>query len=179
MKPFHNGRCGLSVVVFYALFLDRVLLISSRSRNCTKHNCRCDYMDGPRPRDRRARSPSGPELLWSPAIKRDIETWRRTEQFPFPEMHLEPQPLVQNYSLTDLRLMHHIASVSRDMQLRGSSSFVIWTDKIPTYEPCSINTWVASRVYMANQYAGSFESQHLFPLSCTPSSPSRPRIWHG
>lgn len=123
----------LSAVAIFAWLAGQFLLTMSHSRNCTKHNCRCDYMDGPRPRDKRARSPSGPELLWSPAIKRDIETWRRTEQFPFPEMHLEPQPSVQNYSLTDLRLMHHIASVSRDMQLRGSSSFVIWTDKIPTY----------------------------------------------
>ncbi|KAI9834010.1 MAG: hypothetical protein M1826_005915 [Phylliscum demangeonii] len=101
-------------------------------RNCTKHNCRCDYMDGPRPRDKRARSPSGPDLLWSPAIKKEIDSWRRTEQFPFPEMQVEPQPMVQNYSITDLRLMHHLCSITRDMQLRGTAPFVVWTDRIPT-----------------------------------------------
>lgn len=126
-------------------------------------------MDGPRPRDKRARSPSGPDLLWSPGIKRDIEVWRRTEQFPFPEMHLEPQPAVQNYSLTDLRLMHHISSVSRDMQLRGSSTFVIWTDKIPTYVRShtflrSRDRHVKRRVQWLTRGADSFGSRPHFPL---------------
>ena len=53
-------------------------------------------------------------------------------------MQLQPQPAVQNYSLTDLRLMHHISSISRDMQIRGTSSFVIWTNQIPTYVRSSL-----------------------------------------
>lgn len=89
-------------------------------------------MDGPRPRDKRPRSPSAANLLWSTDIKRDIDTWRRTEQFPFPEMPLHPQLSVQNYSITDLRLIHHVSSVSHDLQARGVSQFVIWTDRIPT-----------------------------------------------
>ena len=108
-------------------------LTSSHSRNCTKHNCRCDYMDGPRPRDKRPQSPSTADLLWSSEIKKDIDVWRRTEQFPFPEMPLQSSLPVQNYSTTDLRLIHHVSSISHDLQARGVSQFVIWADKIPTY----------------------------------------------
>lgn len=90
-------------------------------------------MDGPRPRDKRARSPTGPDLLWSAGIKREIDTWRRTERFPFPDMPLSLHLSAQNFSVTDLRLIHHISSISREMHLRGASAFTIWTDKIPTY----------------------------------------------
>lgn len=90
-------------------------------------------MDGPRPRDKRPRSPSTANLLWSTEIKRDIDTWRRTEQFPFPEMPLQQSLPVANYSITDLRLIHHVSSISHDLQARGVSQFVIWTDKIPTF----------------------------------------------
>ena len=52
------------------------------SRNCTKHNCRCDYRDmnaaqGSPPAPRR-----GPDLLMSPEIEMEIDghwPWQRTK----------------------------------------------------------------------------------------------------
>ncbi len=103
-------------------------------------------MDGPRPRDKRARSPSAANLLWTPEVKRDIDNWRRTEQFPFPDMPLHPHISVQTFSVTDLRLIHHVSAISHDLQARGASQFVIWTDKIPTYvfspsDSCVATLW--------------------------------------
>ena len=88
-------------------------------------------MDVPTQSDERPKTPQGANLLWTPEIERVIEAWRQTDRFPFPEMQLYPQPLAQNLSVTDLRLIHHVCSVSIQMQAEGSTKFAIWTQRIP------------------------------------------------
>ena len=88
-------------------------------------------MDVPTQNEERPKTPQGASLLWTPEIERVVETWRQTGKFPFPEMHIYSQPLPQNLSMTDLRLIHHVCSVSVQMQTEGSSKYAIWTQKIP------------------------------------------------
>ena len=101
------------------------------SKNCTKHNCRCDYMDHP-PLEDAPRILEEPNLLWTPRIESEIETWRRTGVFPFPEMDLQSSQQFRGLSPIDLRLIHHLSSIYRDMRLADFVHCTLWVQQIPT-----------------------------------------------
>ena len=104
----------------------------SRSRNCTKHNCRCDYMDTPAASDESSgRGSRPPELTMSPEIEREIELWRITGDPPFPELRLSSREYWLRFSTVDLRLVHHIAGLSIDMHQRGYAACTVWAQKMP------------------------------------------------
>ncbi|KAH8589986.1 hypothetical protein B0O99DRAFT_522306 [Bisporella sp. PMI_857] len=101
-------------------------------RNCTKHNVRCPYMDMPVQEDRQA-TPEKADLLWTPEIETEIELWQQTGNFPFPELFIYPAPNPQYFSFEDLRLIHHVASVSRELGNHDASNFTIWTRQVPLF----------------------------------------------
>lgn len=106
----------------------RQLILSSR--NCTKHNCRCDYQDttaaqGASP------PPRGPDLLMSPEIEMEVENWHRTGVPPYPELLQCPRSGWSGLSRLDLRLIHHIIGLSIDLHRRGLSSCTVWAHKMP------------------------------------------------
>src|SRR5271170_3593334 len=104
----------------------------SRSRNCTKHNCRCDYMDTPAASDESSSRGSRPlELTMSPEIEREIELWRVTGDPPFPELRLSSREYWLRFSTVDLRLVYHIAGLSIDMHQRGYAACTVWAQKMP------------------------------------------------
>lgn len=107
------------------------VLIGWCSRNCTKHGCRCDYRDCPPAAPESSRSPGGPDLQYTAQAEHDIDEWQRTGVFPFPELRLRQEAQWRALSATDLRLVHHVAGVSADMQLRGYAGCTIWTSLIP------------------------------------------------
>jgi hypothetical protein len=100
-------------------------------RNCTKHKIRCPYNDVPAPEDR-AGSPDKPDLMWTPEIEATIDQWRRTGMFPFPSLGIYPAPAPELLTLEDLRLIHHVASISHQMQELDANDFTLWTQQIPT-----------------------------------------------
>ncbi|KAF2194480.1 hypothetical protein K469DRAFT_547784 [Zopfia rhizophila CBS 207.26] len=103
-------------------------------RNCTKHQVRCDYMDSPTaivPES--PKSPQQPNLLWTPEINATIEHWRQTGEFPFPELRVYPQPQWRAYPKTDLRLIHHLSSISNEMFRNRTSKLTLWTDLMPKF----------------------------------------------
>ncbi len=89
-------------------------------------------MDSPGSADEPLRSPRGPDLQYTADAEQDIDDWQRTGLFPFPKLRLRPEPQWRIFSATDLRLIHHVASVSMEMQLKGYSRCTIWTAKMPT-----------------------------------------------
>ncbi|KAJ5211045.1 hypothetical protein N7491_010861 [Penicillium cf. griseofulvum] len=102
-------------------------------RNCTKHNCRCDYQDAaanPRgsPPARR-----GPDLLISPDIEMEVDSWHRTGVPPYPELLQCPRSGWSGLSRTDLRLIHHIIGISIDLHRRGLSGCTVWAQKMPNF----------------------------------------------
>jgi hypothetical protein len=105
--------------------------LTSLSRNCTKHKIRCPYNDAPPPEDR-AVSPDKVDLMWTPEIEATIEQWRRTGMFPFPSLGIYPAPAPDCLTLEELRLIHHVASISHQMQELGANDFTLWTQQIPT-----------------------------------------------
>jgi hypothetical protein len=89
-------------------------------------------MDMP-PQEERAASPDKADLLWTPAIEAEIAAWQQTGTFPFPDLYIYPAPQPQYYSVEELRLIHHVASVSSELAMHGAGNFTIWTRQIPTF----------------------------------------------
>ncbi|KAF1844220.1 uncharacterized protein K460DRAFT_369089 [Cucurbitaria berberidis CBS 394.84] len=103
-------------------------------RNCTKHQVRCDYMDSPAAMmPESPQSPQQPNLLWTPEIEATIEVWRQTGEFPFPELRVYPQPQWRALPKTDLRLIHHLSSISNEMFRNRTSKSTLWTDMMPKF----------------------------------------------
>jgi hypothetical protein len=76
-------------------------------------------------------SPQQPNLLWTPEIEATIELWRQTGEFPFPELRIYPQPDWRAYTKTDLRLVHHLSSITNEMFRNRTSKMTLWTDMMP------------------------------------------------
>lgn len=102
-----------------------------------------------------------PNLLWTPDIERAIDSWRATGEFPFPDLNVFPQPHWPSLSKTDLRLIYHLCSVSIELQRNRTSKLTIWTDYVPRYVACSI------------QSSEMLTGRRL--LSC---AASHPFVWH-
>lgn len=78
-----------------------------------------------------AATPEKADLLWTLEIEADIERWRQTGSFPFPDLYIYPAPAPQFFSSEDLRLIHHVASVSSELGIHDAGNFTIWTRQIP------------------------------------------------
>lgn len=102
-----------------------------RSRNCTKHNCRCDYMDVAAANEQSPRPMKGPDLLMSPEIEIEIENWHSNGVPPFLELSQCPRSGWYGLSRIQLRLIHHIIGLSIDLHRRGFSSCTVWAQKLP------------------------------------------------
>lgn len=76
-------------------------------------------------------SPEQSALVFTPGAESRIDLWQQTGSFPFPELQVFPFPQTHEYSRTDLRLIHHLSTVSRDLLLSGSTDLTIWTQKMP------------------------------------------------
>ena len=108
-----------------------LLLKLHDSRNCTKHNCRCDYMDMPAASDEPSQGSRPAELEMTSEIEREIDFWRMTGNPPFPELRLTTPEYWLRFSTVDLRLVHHIAGLSIDMHKRGYAACTVWAQKMP------------------------------------------------
>jgi hypothetical protein len=86
-------------------------------------------MDMPPPEERNV-TPEKPDLLWTPEIEAEIELWQKTGVFKFSEL-CYPQPNPQCFSVEDLRLIYHVASISTELTLHDAGTFTIWTSQIP------------------------------------------------
>ncbi|KAH8585963.1 hypothetical protein B0O99DRAFT_645753 [Bisporella sp. PMI_857] len=101
-------------------------------QNCTKYNCRCPYQDILE-NEQRDLTPKRPNLLWTLEIEADIRSWQQTGRPPFPSLHLFPAIPFEHCSLEDLRLIHHVASISSEFCTHDSSNFTIWVRHVPLF----------------------------------------------
>lgn len=70
--------------------------------------------------------------MWTPEVEAVIEQWQRTGLFPFPNLNIYPTPAPQYLSTDELRLIHHVASISNQMMEIDANGFTLWTRQIPT-----------------------------------------------
>jgi hypothetical protein len=94
-------------------------------------------MDNPPPAEDSPPSPKAPNLKWSPPVVAEIDAWLRTGVFPFPELGLRSQHQFQGLSRTDLRLVHHLSTIYRDLQRKGVVHCTAWVERLPMYGHCS------------------------------------------
>jgi hypothetical protein len=100
------------------------------SGNCTKHNCRCPYMDIPK-QEARAENFKKADLMWTPEIEAEIKHWQQTGSFPFSNLYSSSSPSPQLFSFEDLRLIHHAAAILNELSIHHASNFTIWTRHVP------------------------------------------------
>jgi hypothetical protein len=102
------------------------------SRNCTKHNCRCDYMDVQTAREDSVQIPkSSLNLMMTPEIDAEIENWRATGIPPFQELSQCARNDWHRFSKSTLRLIHHIAGLSIELHRRGLGHATVWSVNMP------------------------------------------------
>ncbi|KAL7795046.1 hypothetical protein V8C37DRAFT_54205 [Trichoderma ceciliae] len=131
-------------------------------RNCTKHKIRCPYNDVQVPDAGRSTTPDKPDLMWTPDIEASIGEWRRTGMFPFPSLGIYPAPMPHMFSLEDLRLIHHVASLYYQLQASGANNFTLWTRHIPTLLKIGATTPYVMHAVLA------FSAMHLAFLTDCP-----------
>lgn len=83
--------------------------------------------------EERAPTPEKADMLWTPEIEAEIEMWQQTGTFPFPDMYIYPTPNPRFLTTEDLRIIHHVASISRELTIHDAGNFTIWTRQIPLY----------------------------------------------
>lgn len=91
-------------------------------------------MDSPPPAEEVSKSPKGPNLLWTPKIEHEVEVWQRTGVFPFFELNLQSSGHFFGLTAIDLRLIHHLSSIYRDMKRLNFGNCTLWVEDIPRYE---------------------------------------------
>lgn len=111
-----------------------------RSRNCTKHSVRCDYMDVSKAGDEPAKGSSPADLLVSTELQQALDNWRLTGQSPLAELRKSDLSYWTRFSTIDLRLIHHITTLSSDLYRRGYSLCTPWTPKMSKYELSKVLT---------------------------------------
>ncbi|KAL1302796.1 hypothetical protein AAFC00_003137 [Neodothiora populina] len=142
------------------------------SRNCTKHQVRCDYMENMPAEEEQPPGPERASLPCSAETEQSVNLWLQTGNFPFPELQVFPTPQVQSYSRNDLVLIAHLSSVARSLLVNGMGGVNVWTTKIPQY--LSIAT---SYPYVMHAFL-AFSASHLAWVS--PASDAREmQIHHG
>ena len=78
-------------------------------------------------------SPERSTVMLTPGSESRIDLWQKTGDFPYPNLQVFPPPPTNEYSKNELRLIHHLSSISNDLSLRGTNHLTIWTRKMPKY----------------------------------------------
>ena len=101
-------------------------------RNCTKHNCRCDYMDMPAAGEDPVKGSHPPDLMMSADLQQRLDSWRLTGESLLPDLRSNDQAYWMRFSTVDLRLIHHVVTLSTEMRSRQYSACTAWALKMPT-----------------------------------------------
>ncbi|KAH9828227.1 Sterol uptake control protein 2 [Teratosphaeria destructans] len=94
---------------------------------------RCDYMETMGSDTESQHSPEQQSIALTPGTEQRLDDWAQTGSFPYPELGVYPFPQAQELSRNDLRLIHHLSSVSNDLLLKGITNLSVWTQKMPKF----------------------------------------------
>lgn len=110
-----------------------LFLIASISRNCTKRGLRCAYMDNTAAAESTSPASTIGEFTWPTAIEVGTHDWQQTKTFPFPHLQLTAPPNPDDLSTEECRLLFHICTLSKNLELNQSARFTTWAHKMPEY----------------------------------------------
>ena len=100
-------------------------------------------------------SPEQQPLALTPNSESRIDMWQQTGSFPYPDLQVYPPPPIQGQSKDELRLLHHISSITNDLMLEGTTNLTLWTQKMPKFLSIA-----SSYPYVMNALL-SFSANHL------------------
>ena len=118
---------------FLRFFPLHLSLIFSASRNCTKRGLRCAYMDDPAVAENASPASTIGEFAWPSDLELGTNHWQQTKDFPFPHLQLTSPPNPDNLSTEECRLLFHICTLSKNLELSNSARFTTWAHKMPEY----------------------------------------------
>jgi hypothetical protein len=75
-----------------------------------------------------------PDLLTSADLQLRLDNWRITGQPPILELQTQDPVYWTRFSTIDLRLVHHIVTLSTDMQNRKHTGFIAWGNSMSKYD---------------------------------------------
>lgn len=73
-----------------------------------------------------------PDLLMSSDLQKRLDNWRLSGEPILVELRTADPMYWTRFSTIDLRLIHHIITLSSDLHNRGYSSCTAWATKMPT-----------------------------------------------
>lgn len=97
-----------------------------------------------------AKGTNPPDLLTTPQLQQVLDTWRLTGESPLPELRKSDLTYWTRFSTIDLRLMHHITTLSSDMYRRGYSACTPWTPKMSKYVNLNADVWCTNTEWFAH-----------------------------
>ena len=89
-------------------------------------------MDMPAAGEEPLKGSKPPDLLMSSDLQRQLDRWRMSGESPLLELQTHDAVYWTRFSTIDLRLIHHIVTLSTDMHKRGYSSCTAWGSKMTT-----------------------------------------------
>lgn len=67
-----------------------------------------------------------PDLLMSPELQHRLDNWRMSGDSPIQELRVHDTLYWTRFSTIDLRLIHHMVTLSSDMNSRGYRTCTAW-----------------------------------------------------
>jgi hypothetical protein len=124
-------RRDLSTVVSLRENMYSIHHLPRKSKNCTKHQVRCDYNDSTNTSEETLRISTTGGIPWTPDVERAVDSWRQTGQIPFPDLLIYPPLQVKNLMRTEVRLIYHVCSTLIQVTRSGTAKLGLWTDLMP------------------------------------------------
>jgi hypothetical protein len=107
------------------------LFVSSNSwssKNCTKHRCKCSFIEKIS-HEEFADSKEKVELLVNPVIEFNVELQRNTAEFSFPDLQIFPALKPEVLSVEELQFIYFLSYIRPRTHNEGD--FAIWKSQIP------------------------------------------------
>ena len=103
-------------------------------RNCVKRGRHCDYDRSSGPvKEGSNYSPKNVTLIWPPYTNENCQIWQQTGIPPFPVLSLPYHASWHNFSLQDLRYMHHMCTISSSLELSKNRKATLWGSELPRF----------------------------------------------
>ncbi|RMZ75991.1 hypothetical protein DV738_g5155, partial [Chaetothyriales sp. CBS 135597] len=119
-------------------------------------------MDMPAAGEEPMKGSKPPDLRMSPELQQRLDHWRLTGDSPLVELRSRDPLYWTRFSTLDLRLIHHIVTLSSDMQARGYSQCTPWASKMPSLIAVALShDFVMSALLAMSAYHLAWQTQNV------------------
>ena len=135
------------------------------SRNCTKHQVRCDYMDAT-PSDSETPDPASPERSLGRLSPRTDEP-QPSDALTYQDFNIDLDAQSRDLPSTEMQFLHQVSSLTNSLTAKGVDGLTLWTVSISRFmgqgelHPFvmeALNAWSATLIAWSS---GSAETRKL------------------